>query len=222
MGRKPIAENLVGQRFGRLLVLERIIKDDRTHWECVCDCGTEKVIKHSNLKRTLSCGCYARESLVRRNKVTRPVKDIPGYYSWDSAKSRTSPTKPGKYYLKGIRMCERYRASLHNLIKDIGERPTDNLQLDRIDNDSHYSCGICDECKEKGWKPNVRWVTCKTNRRNTSVNNMITWRGETRCLSEWCELLGMPMETIRHRLLYLNWPIEKAFTTPIKYYHLNK
>ena len=53
--------DLAGQRFGRLLVLQRHSPDA---WSCKCDCGNTKVVKTSNLSNggTKSCGCLAKES----------------------------------------------------------------------------------------------------------------------------------------------------------------
>lgn len=59
-------DNLVGQRFGLLTVLEKdIIKTKETgivYWICQCDCGNIKSIRGQSLKcknenRTVSCGC---------------------------------------------------------------------------------------------------------------------------------------------------------------------
>lgn len=54
--------NLVGKRFGRLLVSGET--PDRPHiWDCICDCGNSAQVDGSNLRRgvTKSCGCLARE-----------------------------------------------------------------------------------------------------------------------------------------------------------------
>lgn len=60
--------NLVGQRFGRLLVIKRVekpeyIKQHDTYWLCKCDCGKEKIISKRSLRNggTISCGCYQKE-----------------------------------------------------------------------------------------------------------------------------------------------------------------
>lgn len=63
----PIAENLEGQVFGELTVLEKVESaEGRTRWKCRCSCGNEKIISARNLKegKTKSCGCrqYIRES----------------------------------------------------------------------------------------------------------------------------------------------------------------
>ena len=52
--------DIIGKRFGRLLVKKRTSKDKVL---CCCDCGKEKEIKYGNLVsgNTKSCGCLARE-----------------------------------------------------------------------------------------------------------------------------------------------------------------
>jgi hypothetical protein len=59
--------SLVGKRFGKLVVLERVANDrhGKSCWRCECDCGsTHRVINGSPLRmgRTRSCGCdrYSR------------------------------------------------------------------------------------------------------------------------------------------------------------------
>lgn len=63
----PVAEDLAGQVFGELTVLERAESNGgRTRWKCRCSCGKETVVTARNLKagRTKSCGCrkYIRDS----------------------------------------------------------------------------------------------------------------------------------------------------------------
>lgn len=56
-------ENLAGQRFGKLLIIERAPNRGRnTAWLCKCDCGESKVVPAYRLKsgRTASCGCVNR------------------------------------------------------------------------------------------------------------------------------------------------------------------
>lgn len=58
---------LHGTRFGRLLVLEKIRKDNgnNTIWKCLCDCGKYKEIYATALKKglTQSCGCFHHEKI---------------------------------------------------------------------------------------------------------------------------------------------------------------
>lgn len=44
--------DLLGQKFGRLKVIEKMpSKDSRSMWRCICDCGNEKVVSGRNLKK---------------------------------------------------------------------------------------------------------------------------------------------------------------------------
>jgi len=68
----PKRLDLVGQKFGRLLVVEKVgkSKDGRIKWLCKCDCGTEIIVIGTSLKggNTKSCGCLHREQLIEYNK----------------------------------------------------------------------------------------------------------------------------------------------------------
>lgn len=65
-------KTLVGQKFGRLLCLERIRdqKKQTTYYKCICDCGAEITTSHANLKSggSVSCGCKQKEDLIKRSK----------------------------------------------------------------------------------------------------------------------------------------------------------
>lgn len=55
------ASNLIGQRFGKLVVVERTENNRKgnTMWKCQCDCGKTKIALGYDLThgRTVSCGC---------------------------------------------------------------------------------------------------------------------------------------------------------------------
>lgn len=46
--------------------------------------------------------------------------------------------------------------------------------------------------------------------------DLIEYNGKTQNLSQWAKELGMPGQTLFARLRISNWPVEKAFTTPVK------
>ena len=61
--------DLSGQRFGRLVVIERAKNQGRrTMWKCLCDCGKTHVAMSDNLLsgKTKSCGCLNVEILMER------------------------------------------------------------------------------------------------------------------------------------------------------------
>ena len=75
--------DLTGQRFGRLLVLEK----DRTrktnsgsYWICQCDCGKQKSIRSSSLRRgeIISCGCYRTERIMETKEKKGLIDNLIG------------------------------------------------------------------------------------------------------------------------------------------------
>ena len=69
-------KNLIGQRFGKLVVLNRaqskINKSgrSRTMWNCECDCGNSIIVSADYLKRSEcpSCGCEATKNRIEKKK----------------------------------------------------------------------------------------------------------------------------------------------------------
>jgi len=73
------AENLIGQKFGKLTVIKRVenYKWGSAQWLCNCDCGNEFIVNSGSLKygTTKSCGCLHREILKKYNTY-----DLSGEY----------------------------------------------------------------------------------------------------------------------------------------------
>lgn len=68
--------DLTGERFGKLLVLEKVNNvNGRTAWLCKCDCGNEKIATTQLLRRgsVQSCGCLNKELSSKRK-----FKDLSG------------------------------------------------------------------------------------------------------------------------------------------------
>ncbi len=64
--------DLTGQRFGRLIVIERAenIKG-KAAWKCKCDCDKTLVVSSNNLRKgnTLSCGCLQKETIKAQSRI---------------------------------------------------------------------------------------------------------------------------------------------------------
>lgn len=71
--------DLTGQRFGQWTVIKRAATTDAKHiyWECICECGVQKNVLGSSLKRGKSTGCGCRS----RDKATETsLKNGGGHY----------------------------------------------------------------------------------------------------------------------------------------------
>ena len=74
---KKVAQNIAGQKFGRLTAISRAPNDKKIQatWNCKCDCGKERIVVgykllSGNIK---SCGCWWIENI--KNQKRKP----PGY-----------------------------------------------------------------------------------------------------------------------------------------------
>jgi hypothetical protein len=65
---KRSVKDLLGERFGRLTVLERVGSDkhNKAVWKCICDCGNIKNVVSIALisGNTQSCGCYNKDRVT--------------------------------------------------------------------------------------------------------------------------------------------------------------
>lgn len=80
---------------------------------------------------------------------------------------------------------------------------SDELTIDRIDNNKGYSP---DNCK---------WSNTKEQANNRRYCHMITYKGKTQTLAQWCEELHLNYWSMRSRLFLCKkkWTVEEAFET---------
>lgn len=73
--------NLIGQRFGKLTVVENAGKIDgrRYFWKCQCDCGNFVILEGSKLRsgNTKSCGCGRFDGFKKYNQQQSDNAKIP-------------------------------------------------------------------------------------------------------------------------------------------------
>ena len=113
--------DLVGQRFGRLLVLRRITKEElpdknfynQVFWECQCDCGNIKIVSSGHLRdgHTRSCGCLHDEN-ARIIGRTHGKTKTRLHAVWTNMLQRcTNPNnkKYKNYGARGICVCDEWR-----------------------------------------------------------------------------------------------------------------
>jgi len=212
--KKAIHRNEIGRRYGRLVVISR--EPDGKHrmrrWLCRCDCGTLTVTSQACLRRgdTKSCGCLARELLIKRNEKGTHGESCPPtkeYTAWCSIKERCFNRNTKDYILYGarnIRICKRWRNSYVNFLSDVGRAPSPEYTLGRIDNDGNYE------------PDNVRWETQRQQSNNRRNNHFVTINNKIRTLTEWSRISGVKWNTIVYRLKIGIDPKAAVFLKPYK------
>ncbi|MQA17456.1 MAG: hypothetical protein GEV09_26155, partial [Pseudonocardiaceae bacterium] len=150
--------DLTGQRFGRLVVVERAANYiyrpnvQFAQWRCRCDCGAETVAQGNRLRtgHTQSCGCKQRDVVTARNLThgegSRRDGLSPEYQVWRGMRERCTNPKHLSYRWYGardIKVCERWENSFENFLADMGRRPGPEYSIDRKDGGGDYTPDNC-------------------------------------------------------------------------------
>lgn len=199
--------DITGNRYGRLVAIEKVDNDRNNHkrWLCKCECGNEAIVLENDLVtgKTRSCGCYYKDTRTTSAK-THGGSKTRLFHIWASMRRRcTNENTPDyKYYGKrGITVCEEWE-DYEVFSKWAYENGyADNLSIDRID-------------VNKGYSPdNCRWADAITQANNTRRNRMISYNGETKSLAMWARQYDLPQGLVWRRLED-GWPVERTLTTP--------
>ncbi|MFF8589905.1 hypothetical protein ACF061_00450 [Streptomyces sp. NPDC015220] len=199
--------DLTNLQFGRLAALEHVgfDKQGKALWRCRCSCdGRQVVVQGTRLRtgKTLSCGCYHREQSAARRR-THGQSGTRLHVIWQSMIQRCTDPRSKSYANyggRGITVYPEWRESFEAFARDVTDGFDPRLEIDRIDNSRGYEPG------------NVRWIPHVANQRNKRNNRLVTFRGQTKALAEWAELLGMKAGTIQWRLSH-GWTPQRALTT---------
>lgn len=190
-----------GARFGRLVFLR---PERAKYGTFLCDCGNVCVTAYRAVRYggTQSCGCYSRECAKFRNRK-HGMSHTGIYKTWRGILLRCRNAKtPGyvRYGACGIAVCERW-ASFENFYADMGEKPSPEHSIDRIDNTKGY-------CPE-----NCRWATKTEQSVNRRTTIKIKLFGGMCCTHVSRIVRVVHNGTIRHRI-HNGWPEYAAIYTP--------
>ena len=131
------------------------------------------------------------------------------YTIWQDMKARCN--KPNAinfadYGERGIQVCDRWMESFENFYSDMGDRPSLQHSLDRVDGNLGY------------FKENCRWATLEQQASNKSNNQNLTYNGKTQTIAQWAKEVGMHINTLHRRLNKGGMTIEDAISTPVRKY----
>lgn len=179
---------ILNKRFGSLIVLWPMFsgfipgkKSGPLHYVCLCDCGNFFNTWRSSIISgfTKSCGCLQKKRTSGASK-THGMTKTPTYKAWVGLRVRCYNKKRkdyDQYGGRGISVCERW-SSFELFFEDMGERPSKNHSVDRIDNNGNYS------------PENCRWASAveqANNRRNILT---VEISGEAKSIPQWYPIYG--------------------------------
>ena len=125
------------------------------------------------------------------------------YRIWNGMKDRcinANSKYKYRYHDRGIKICKEWLDDFTNFYNWAMENGySDELSIDRIDNDKDYSPDNC------------RWATAKEQANNKGNNILLLFNNEIKTISEWGDELGIKDGTIRARL-NRGWSVEKALS----------
>lgn len=200
-----------GQEFGRWTVDGDLESQGKRRFVwCRCRCGSRKRIRTDALGSgdTLSCGCWAKELNAKAHTKSNLSRTSIYRIWWHIIDRCYNPECHAydNYGARGIKMHDRWKQSVNAFSEDIkseiGERPSGEHELDRIDNDGNYEPG------------NVRWADRPTQVRNRRVTITLTLGDTTRSMAEWSEITGIKYYTLKMRR-QLGWSDERTLTAPV-------
>ena len=188
---------MIGKRFGRLVVISEIGKNEKGEymWFCQCDCGNTtlgkgNLLRHGNKR---SCGCLAKENGIKVGNRTRKhgMHGTRLYFIWQNMKNRCNKPTDSHFHNyggRGISVCSEWENDFSKFSDwAIASGYTEELTIDRIDNNKGYSPDNC------------RWVSKAAQNRNKRNSILIEYEGKTQTLSEWAREKGIHKSTLVYR-----------------------
>lgn len=122
------------------------------------------------------------------------------WYTMNSRCYRKNCIAYKNYGARGITICREWKSNFDNFYNwAINNGYSENLSIDRIDNNKGYS------------PENCRWVDRKVQANNQRSNCLITYNGKTQTMKQWADELGINYSRLRSRLNTYNLSVDKAF-----------
>lgn len=190
-----------GTRFGKLTAtgqseIRKSGNKKLAYHECICDCGKIIWARGMSLRHgtTLSCGCYRTEQRVKAIKKHN-LSNSRLYRIWNDMRTRCNKEYSDSfndYGGRGIKVCAEWdntNDGFQNFCDwSMSNGYSQNLTIDRIDNDGNYEPGNC------------RWVTQYEQNRNKRTNRYLEVNGQKKIMSDVAKEYGINVKTLQGRL----------------------
>lgn len=213
-GCQNLQYDLRNQRFGKLTAIKPLglNRHNEMTWECVCDCGNTYKATSYSLRTGSATQCRSctlkqigdsnrkyfllNESALRERREQQPMiwacypERLQNIYT--NIKSRCYNPNVSSYKdygERGIVLCEEWKNSFACFADwALSNGYTEDLTIDRIDNDGNYEPSNC------------RFVTRTEQANNRRSSLYLEYNGEKDTLANWCRRLDIPYYYIQYRL----------------------
>lgn len=166
--RKSISEDITGKKYGKLVAINEADNGKYEYnWVFKCECGKiKKIVKHTVLNGyTKSCGCLQKK-VLKENRTVHGQWGSKLYWVFRGILNRCNNKKNISYKNYGKRGIKCTWEKFEDFYKDMSvsynehvkNHGTKDTQIDRINNNGHYS------------KKNCHWTTRKLNNLNRRDN----------------------------------------------------
>lgn len=207
MKRKQYTKRKAGDCVNGAILVERV---NGRLWKMRCSCGECFVAQPSDSKglcRKCAMDKLSEDRTRHGESPKQGKRNASKLYSvWLNMRSRCNNPKNKKYKDyggRGISVCSYWDDFLQFKKWSLENGFDESLTIDRIDNNGNY-------CPE-----NCRWINQKEQMRNTRVNHLLTYNGETKTMVEWSEITGIKYHTLKQRINKYGYSVERALTTPV-------
>lgn len=169
---------------------------------CLCECGVSKsiLLKEILSGKVKSCSCRKKMGLTK----THGLHNSPTYKSYYRMKNRCTNKNDKSYSYyggRGIVICDRWLNSFVNFYSDMGEKPSVNHTIDRINNNGNYEPSNC------------RWATMaeqNSNKRISSAYYQVEYEGEKYTLYDLAKKLNVRYNCFLSRISLRGGNISEA------------
>lgn len=203
--------NILGKRFGSLTVTKKLEMNNHREmeWLCLCDCGNEHISTTNRLKKGQTTCCHScamkKISISNRKHGMEPRKLFHAYTNMKTRCYNSNYFLYHRYGGRGIQVCDEWLHSFSNFRSwALDNGYSEELTLDRIDNDGDYT------------PTNCRWVTVREQSNNRHTNRILTLNGEKDTMANWARRTNLPYWVIQERLDRYGWSEEEALTHPYR------
>lgn len=208
-------QDWVGRRIGDLTVisydgLKRFLSGGKASiFTFRCACGRKFQAQKSNVTARGNCGCAYRKTgrTAQSNYTAHPLHKV--WAAMIYRCTRPSAKSFEDYGGRGIKVCDRWMTGDGNLtgfecfVRDMGERPSGQITIERVDNDGDYG------------PENCIWIKKSDQSRNRRGVHLVTIGGVTKTVPEWAAANGLSYWTAIRRI-QRGWPPEHAVAAPLE------